>query len=71
MSTRPQLAEAKEHIDQVFGVRYAVEHPELVGWYLMAHAVQEIDETLASTAQSLLNLSDKARPILKFLGIEK
>lgn len=67
--TQPQLADAVKQIDKVFGAGYAKDHPELVGHYLLAHAVREIDETLASTAQSLLNLTDKAGPLLKILGI--
>jgi hypothetical protein len=70
-STQSQLAEAVKRIDQQFGTGYAKDHPELVGSYLVAHAIREIDETLASTAQSLLDLSSKTGPFLKLLGIGK
>ncbi len=68
-NTQPQLADAMKRIDQQFGTGYAKEHPELVGSYLVAHAIREIDETLASTAQSLLDFSSKTGPLLKLLGI--
>ena len=71
MSTQPQLAEAVNQVDKLFGSGYAREHPELIGRYLIAHAIQEIDETIASTAQSLLDLPDKMGSVLKFLGIKK
>jgi hypothetical protein len=69
MNTQPHLAEAVKQIDKQFGTGYAKEHPELTGQYLVAHAIREIDETLASTAQQLLDLPDKVGPILKLLGI--
>lgn len=59
MSTQPQLAEAKNHINQVFGLGYASMHPELVGQYL-----------IASTIQRLFDLSSGTGPLLKFLGIK-
>ena len=65
----PPLADAVKQIDKVFGIGYAEDHPELIGPYLVALAIHEVDETLASTAQSLLNLSDKTGTILKFLGM--
>jgi len=68
-STQPQLADAVKQIDKVFGTGYAKDHPELTGPYLVAQAIREVDETLASTAQSLLDLSGKAGPLFKLLGI--
>lgn len=68
MNTQPQIDEAKREIDRVFGAGSALTHSELVGQYLIAQAIQELDETLASTVQRLL--SSDTGPLLKFLGIK-
>jgi hypothetical protein len=70
MSTQPQLEEAVKQIDKQFGAGYAKDHPELVGRYLVAYAIREIDETVASAAQSLLDLPNKTG-LLGLLGIGK
>jgi hypothetical protein len=63
MSTEPQLMIAIEHIDKEFGTGYAKEHPELVGQYLVSHAIREIDETLSTSAQAFLQLAGKFGPV--------
>jgi hypothetical protein len=71
MNTRPQIAEAKNEINKAFDdVCYATKHPELVGQYLIAQAIQELDETLASTVQRIFDLYSGTGPLFKFLGIK-
>lgn len=65
MNSQPPLAEIAEHIDSVFGKNFAQRHPDFVGRYLVAHAIREIDETLAQG----IALISKTGPagLLKFL----
>jgi hypothetical protein len=65
MKTQPQLTRAIEHIDKEFGTGYSHEHPELVGQYLIAHAIREIDETLSTSAQVCLQLAGS------FISVDK
>jgi hypothetical protein len=59
MITQPQLTNAIEQLDREYGRGYAKEHPELVGQYLVAHAIREIDETLSTSAQAILDFVEK------------
>lgn len=65
MNAQPPLSEIVAHIDKVLGKGYAREHPDLIGQYLLAHAIREIDETLAQA----VSLVSKIGPtgLFKFL----
>lgn len=59
--TAENLREVRQLIDGVFPANgratgYATEHPELVAAILIADAIREIDNTLASTAKAALGI---------------
>jgi hypothetical protein len=54
-----KLLEAQDSLDQCFGTDYSKNHPEVVVQYLLAQSIQDIDETLATSAIQFLNLADK------------
>ncbi len=60
--TTENLREVRQLINGVFPANgrandYATEHPELVAAILIADAIREIDNTLASTAKTALGIS--------------
>ncbi len=55
------LKAAVKDIDAVFGNGYAKANPSLVAAYLQAAALREIDRTLATTAESVIDIGSKFR----------
>lgn len=43
-------------LDDTYDLGYARRHPELVGAMLLANAIHELDNTLSSTARTVLNI---------------
>jgi hypothetical protein len=55
------LQESVKQIDQTLGNGYAAGHPELLGAYLVANALHEIDKTLVETAEIIENTAKHFR----------
>jgi len=53
------LVRAKVDIDSVFGAGYAQANPALVGAYIQAAALHEIDKTLVEGIENLVKISGK------------
>lgn len=58
-----------QSIDAAFGRHYAKEHPELVGRYLIAESIHDIDETLGSTVNYFIESVSKAGLLTKLLNL--
>lgn len=57
-----------KQIDEQLGHNYAKEHPELIGCLLIANAINEIDETLVQTAQTIVDSIDIKNLFKIFFG---
>jgi len=53
------LTQAKADIDALFGAGYARANPTLVGAYLQAAALREIDATLVEAIENIVEISGK------------
>lgn len=62
------LTRAKRDINAVFGSKHAEDNPALVGAYLQAEALREIDDTLVEAIENLNKAVGKVSKLSSFLN---
>ena len=62
------LTRAKRDIDAVFGFNHAKGNPVLVGAYLQAEALREIDDTMVEAIENLNATAGKLGKLSSFLN---
>ena len=67
INIKTALTHAKTDIDALFGVGHAKANPALVGAYLQAAALHEIDKTLVEAIENLVEISSKFNLLKRLL----